>query len=155
MSRLSLLVMGLAMALASPNGVLGADPVPDPSLTPEQVMEIQLEALRRNDEPEKDAGIGQTWVFAHPNNKRITGPLERFAAMIKGPAYRMLVDHRAHTVEPVAINEETAMFAVTVVPASGPVVFYTWRLEKVRIGSLAGSWMTIAVSAPLRRGDSI
>ena len=32
----------------------------------------------KNNYPNKDAGIKQTWEFAHPNNQRITGPLERF-----------------------------------------------------------------------------
>ena len=26
----------------------------------------------------KDSGIEQTWNFAHPNNKKVTGPLPNF-----------------------------------------------------------------------------
>jgi hypothetical protein len=58
---------------------------PDPALSPAEVVEIQLTALQANDAPQTDAGIAQIWVFAHPDNKRMTGPLPRFAQMIKGP----------------------------------------------------------------------
>jgi hypothetical protein len=54
---------------------------PDANLAPERVVQIQLEALQRND----SQGIAQTWAFAHPVNKKVTGPLERFESMIKSP----------------------------------------------------------------------
>jgi len=128
---------------------------PDPGLSPERVVEIQLDALQHNDDPHKDAGIARAWAFAHPLNKIVTGPLQRFASMIKSPGYRMLVDHRAHSIRRVVVMEETALFAVAVVPASGPLVFYQWKLEKVQDGALAGDWLTVAVSPPIRREDSI
>ncbi len=37
----------------------------------------------KNDNPYKDRGIIQTWEFAHPNNRKMTGPLESFKNMIK------------------------------------------------------------------------
>ena len=39
------------------------------------VLKIQLEALKNNNIPSTDFGIEQTWLFAHPNNKVATGPL--------------------------------------------------------------------------------
>ena len=47
---------------------------PNPGLKPFEVLMIQLNSLKDNDNPYKDAGIEQTWEFAHPNNKAITGP---------------------------------------------------------------------------------
>jgi hypothetical protein len=41
---------------------------PNPALSPEDVVAIQLNALQTNDTPETDAGIAQTWAFAHPDN---------------------------------------------------------------------------------------
>ena len=61
--------------------------LPGPGLSPVEVVAIQLTALQANDAPETDAGIAQTWAFAHPDNQRMTGPLPRFAQMIKGPQY--------------------------------------------------------------------
>ena len=128
---------------------------PNPALAPEEVVSIQLEALQHNDEPSEDAGIERTWAFAHPDNKRVTGPLDRFKAMIKSPGYRMLLDHRAHRISRVAVSGDKARFTVTVTPASGPVVFYHWRLRKVETGPNQGAWMTIAVSPPLEKGNTI
>lgn len=151
------LSVGLAAVMWLGGAALCGDIVagPDPGLSPERVVEIQLDALQHNDNPHKDAGIARTWAFAHPDNKLVTGPLQRFTEMIKSPGYRPLVDHRAHSVQRVVVTRKTALFAVTVVPAKGPVVFYQWKLEKVKSGSLAGDWMTVAVSPPLQQGDSI
>jgi len=124
---------------------------PTPSLPPDRVVEIQLQALQNNDEPREDAGIEQTWAFAHPANRAVTGPLERFAAMVRNPAYRMLVNHREHATTRVAVTADRAMFAVKVVPVSGDPVFYQWQLAKAP----SGAWMTIAVSPPVERGDTI
>ena len=150
-SSLALSVLILVALPALARGLLD----PDPSLTPERVLEIQLQSLQRNDVPAPDAGIAQTWAFAHPDNKRVTGPLERFAAMIKGPSFRMLLGHREHTIQTVVQTGSYALFAVTIVTAADRRVSYRWELSKVRSGAFAGSWMTVAVSPPLRAGDAI
>ena len=51
---------------------------PDPSIGPKEVILIQLKALQKNNSPFDDAGIEQTWEFAHPNNRMYTGPLDNF-----------------------------------------------------------------------------
>jgi Domain of unknown function (DUF4864) len=127
---------------------------PDPALSPAEVVAIQLDALQANDAG-TDAGIAQTWAFAHPDNKRMTGPLPRFAQMIKGPQYRMLLNHRSHEVQEVSHTDEEAVFAVTVTTATGDVVGHRWTVAQVRDGEHAGAWMTIAVSPPVAVGQAI
>ena len=51
---------------------------PGPDLTPEQVIAIQLNALKNNDRPATDHGIRITFNFASPGNKASTGPLATF-----------------------------------------------------------------------------
>ena len=69
-------LVALALLVAAPSWA--ADLLrPDPALSPAEVVAIQLDALQTNDTPEADAGIAQTWAFAHPDNKRVTGPLPR------------------------------------------------------------------------------
>ena len=51
---------------------------PNISLKPFDVLMIQLNSLQNNNVPYKDAGIKQAWEFAHPDNKKMTGPLEKF-----------------------------------------------------------------------------
>jgi Domain of unknown function (DUF4864) len=129
--------------------------VPDPALSPAEVVEIQLTALQANDAPESDAGIAQTWAFAHPDNKRMTGPLPRFTQMIKGPQYRILLNHQSHEVKEVSRTDSQAVFAVTVTAENGEVFGYSWTVEKVAHGENAGAWMTVAVSPPVKLGDAI
>ena len=56
---------------------------PNSTICPKEVVKIQLSGLQQNDLEYKDSGIEQTWKFAHPNNKRVTGPLSNFKMMIK------------------------------------------------------------------------
>jgi hypothetical protein len=127
----------------------------DLALSPAEVVEAQLSALQRNDSPEVDAGIAQTRAFAHPDNKRVTGPLPRFAQMIKGPQFHMLLDHRAHEIQEIARTDDAVAFAVTVTAGSGEVVIYQWQVGKVADGEHAGAWMTTAVSPPIPAGTAI
>ena len=55
---------------------------PNNGIEPYQVVKIQLRSLKNNDDPFKNAGIEQTWEFAHPKNKKFTGPLERFKNLL-------------------------------------------------------------------------
>ena len=71
---------------------------PNPKLFPENVVSIQLTALQKKNIPYKDAGIEQTWEFAHPNNRRFTGPLLRFISMMHTPAYSTMLDHKEHNI---------------------------------------------------------
>ena len=66
---------------------------PNISLKPFDVLMIQLNSLQNNNVPYKNAGIEQTWVFAHPDNKKMTGPLEKFKQMIYSKSYEILINH--------------------------------------------------------------
>ena len=87
---------------------------PNNGIEPIQVVKIQLRGLMNNDEPKKDSGIEQTWEFAHPNNQRYTGPLDKFKSMLKGESYSMLLNHKEHKVDQVYLTNEVAMYEVTI-----------------------------------------
>lgn len=129
--------------------------LPDPALSPAQVVDIQLTALQANDTPEPDAGIAQTWAFAHPDNKRFTGPLPRFAQMIKGPQYGVLLGHRSHQIKEAFRTDREAVFAVFVTTRTGELVGFRWGVAKVESGKDAGAWMTVSVSPPIPVGRAI
>lgn len=151
--RPALLALGF-LGIAAPS--YAADlRMPDPALAPEEVVAIQLDALQANDTPDADAGIAQTWAFAHPDNKLVTGPLPRFAQMIKGPQYHMLLDHRSHQIKEALRTDNEAVFAVLVTTATGEVVGFRWGVAKVEGGEDAGAWMTVSVSPPIPVGEAI
>jgi hypothetical protein len=144
----------IGWSMAAPS--LAADLLlPDPDLSPAEVVAIQLSALQANDTPERDAGIAQTFAFAHPDNRRVTGPLPRFAQMIKGPQYQVLLGHRAHEINEVFRDDDQAAFAVIVTSRTGEVVGFRWAVARVAEGEHAGAWMTVAVSPPVPVGRAI
>lgn len=128
---------------------------PDPSIPPERVVEIQLQALQTNDHPSRDFGIVQTWIFAHPKNKRITGPMERFAVMIKGPNYKMMINHRQHIIKSVVVTNSYALFDVSIITQNQLRASFKWEVSKVSSGPNQGSWMTTAVSPPIEAKDTV
>ena len=87
---------------------------PNNTISPKEVVKIQLSGLQQNDLEYKDSGIEQTWQFAHPNNKRVTGPLNNFKMMIKSDSYRMMINHLSHTITELGSSDKWAQFEVII-----------------------------------------
>mgnify|MGYP001376535989 CR=1 FL=1 len=129
---------------------------PNKKIKPDQVVEIQLKGLMNNDNPYTDIGIEQTWEFAHPKNKKYTGPLEKFKVMIKGESFNMLVGHKEYKIEKVYLNESVATFLVTILDSDKNYYKFKWQVEKyINEGPLKDCWLTTAVSQPVSLGSSI
>ena len=129
---------------------------PSADIEPNEVVKIQLSALMKNDFPNKDSGIFQTWEFAHPNNQRVTGPIERFKNMLKTDSYSMLLNHTTHEVLEVYKSDKVATFQVTVLDKEKKYYKFKWQVEKYKIdGSLKDCWLTTAVSQPIPLGSSV
>ena len=129
---------------------------PNNEIEPIQVVKIQLRGLKNNNELYKDAGIEQTWEFAHPKNKNVTGPIEKFKVMLKGDSYSMLLNHIEHKVEQISVSEKMASFEVTVLDDKKRYYKFKWIVEKyVKDGPLKGCWLTTIVSQPVSLGSSI
>ena len=129
---------------------------PNNNIEPYQVLRIQLNGLKTNDDPNKDSGIVQTWEFAHPNNQKNTGPLNRFINMLKGDSYEMLLNHLEHEVFQLQINDKIASYEVTILNKSKKYYKFKWIVEKyTKDGPLKGCWLTVMVSAPQPLGSSV
>ena len=109
--------------------------------------------LQHNDSPTTDAGIRQTWAFAHPRNRLMTGPLERFTTMLKGPGYDMMLNHASHEIVPTNSSEGWRRFDVFMEAGNGRGMQFEWIVEKVTKGWFKDCWMTVAVSAPRLAGQ--
>lgn len=129
--------------------------IPDKNLNPSDVIRIQLRALQNNDDPYKDAGIEQTWNFAHPRNKSLTGPLPRFKAMLYDPIYNILLYHTSHELKLVERKDNMEIYAVSVLSKNNKNYIYIWIVQKVRNGKFKDCWLTTSVSSPQYDGDSI
>ena len=129
---------------------------PNISLTPYDVISIQLNSLQRNNMPFKDAGIEQIWRFAHPNNKKITGPLEKFKKMIYSESYQMLIEHENNEIVILSENASRSVYKVYILSNDKKKYSYIWQVEKVQTeGDLKDCWMTTSVSAPEFIGEVI
>lgn len=120
-------------------------PIPDVSLQPGDIVKIVLDALANNDYPFPDAGIETTFNFASPANKSNTGPLERFAQMVKGPVFRTMLGHESYEVSEVVMNENRAYQLIRLITANGTEVHFAFRLGLQIEGEYKGMWMTEAV----------
>ena len=125
---------------------------PNPDIAPAEVIAIQLNGLQHNDSPETDAGIRQTWAFAHPRNRAMTGPLKRFTTMLKGQGYDVMLNHASHEIVPANSGEGWRQFDVFMETKNGEVMQFSWIVEKVKNGHYKNCWMTVAVSAPRLTG---
>ena len=129
---------------------------PTKLILPAEVIRIQLLGLMDNDKHFKDSGIEQTWNFAHPDNKKNTGPLSKFKIMIKGNAYNMLLDHLSHTITEVGSADKWAQFEVIILDREKIYHKFNWRVEKYTAeGLLKDCWLTTMVSNPISLGSSI
>ena len=129
---------------------------PKKDILPSEVVKIQLTGLQNNDSYFKDGGIEQTWNFAHPNNKRVTGPLDNFKRMIKSDSYQMMIDHLSHTITEVGSSDKWAQFEVIILDRNKIYHKFNWQVEKYTVdGALKDCWMTTMVSSPISLGSSI
>ena len=123
---------------------------PNPSLKPIEVISIQLNALKDNNNPYLNAGVAQTWEFAHPSNRMYTGPLENFVKMMYAPSYIIMLNHSDHNIIYVSDKDFITHFFVEITDKEGNKFGFTWTLEKVITESkFKDCWMTVAVSQPL------
>ena len=129
---------------------------PNSEIKPSDVVKIQLLGLQKNDERFEDSGIEQTWNFAHPNNKKATGPLDKFKRMIKGNNYQMMINHLSHTITQIKRGDSWVQFEVILLDKEKIYHKFNWQVEKyTKEGPLKDCWLTTIVSSPEPLGSSI
>jgi len=111
---LGLLTWSLAFAAHAAD----AAPKPDPSLSPADVVKIQLNALANIDKPSRDAGFETVFGFASPGNRSQTGPVKRFAALVR-EGYPALLNHRSATLADTVIQRDEAVQGVEIIDRVG------------------------------------
>lgn len=126
---------------------------PKKTLSAKEVILIQLNALKNNDQ--NDSGIEQTWLFAHPKNKLVTGPYPRFRIMLYDPHYQILLNHKSHSINLIQSDDKKFVYGVNVVSKDNQNFFYEWHIEKGTEENCNNCWFTSAVSYPQVKGQNI
>ena len=144
---LALSLGAVSSAFAQENAPRGTDPlsdalVPEPGLSPGDVIRIQLEALRHNDD--QDRGIAVAFRFASPANRANTGPLSRFIAMIENGPYALMLDFREADYGPVETATDQARQRVTLTGARTTMTYWFY-LSRQSEAPYEDCWMTDAV----------
>ena len=129
---------------------------PNNGIKPYQVIKIQLTGLMNNDIPNKNSGIEQTWQFAHPSNKKYTGPLSKFVNLLKSESYNMLLNHLESEIIEVFKTNNKYGFEVIILANDKNYYKFQWIVEKYyNDGPLKDCWLTTSVSSPVSLGSSI
>lgn len=130
---------------ATTSATTPASGTPDPNLSPSDVVRVVVEALGHNDAPYPDAGIATTFNFASPENKKMTGPLERFTPIVKAPAYRPLLEYFKVEYGQAALRGDHAQVLVLLTDEDGQQNNFVFILSRQTEGELKGCWMTDGV----------
>ena len=126
---------------------------PNIKFDPYDVVKIQLEALKQNDS--QDKGIRQTWLFAHPDNKKVTGPYKNFRSMIYGQQYKFLINHTSHKIKLITNSPNTFVYRIEILSENKKLFFYEWHVQKGSNAECNNCWFTSAVSKPVDQGNTI
>jgi hypothetical protein len=126
---------------------------PNNKFTPYDVVKIQLDALKLNDA--NDKGIKQTWLFAHPNNKKATGPYAKFRIMLYGQQYRFLLNHLSHKIELKMNSPDRYIYRIEILAKDKQLLYYEWHVRKGSDDKCKDCWFTSVVSQPMGQGNTI
>lgn len=113
---------------------------PGPDLSPDQVVQRQLEAFQNN--AENDAGIATAYRFASPDYRKQTGTVMRFAAIVRTPDFQALLGFQTAELGQLTIDDDRAMQVVLLEDDQGNVDLFLFELVKMRDGPLEGCWLT-------------
>jgi len=118
---------------------------PQPSFGPQEVVDLQVKAMQRNNYPYENHGIEIAYRFASPENRRNTGPLERFQQMVNNDIYRSLLNAQRYGLDDVEVDGDVAVQKVTLIDVEDQPVVYFFQLSKQQDGPYKDCWMTDSV----------
>jgi len=93
---------------------LVAQPRPNPTLGPTEVIRTVVEALHNYNTPAPNAGIFTVYQFASPANRQNTGPYGKFLRLVRVPDFAPLLTRGATTYGPLALSGDRAEQEITI-----------------------------------------
>ena len=128
-----------------------ADILPNDKFSASDVVQIQLMSLQSNTYDNK--GIYQCWIFAHPENKKYTGPFKSFSNMIKNKPYDKLLNSKFFKTKILFENKNNARIEVLLDGKNNRRYKIFWSLGRARINTeCQNCWMTLGVTQPFDMG---
>ena len=125
-----------------------SDILPNDLFSSIEVVELQMSSLQTNTK-NNNSGIYQCWLFAHPENKKYTGPFNNFKRMISDTSYKILLNSTKFKVKLLKENKNNATYSVNVDAYDNKRYNLTWVLEKASVSQdCKNCWMTTSVTQP-------
>ena len=142
-----LLIISLSLFFLNFNKVY-SDVLPNDIFSSAEVIELQMTSLQTNSKI-NNSGIYQCWLFAHPENKKYTGPFTNFKSMISHTSYNILLNSLKFKTKLLSKNEKITKFSVDVDAYDNKRYNLTWVLEKTYLNEdCMNCWMTTSVTQP-------
>ena len=125
-----------------------SDVLPNDIFSSAEVVELQMTSLQTNSKI-NNLGIYQCWLFAHPENKKYTGPFTNFKSMISDTSYNVLLNSLKFKTKLLSKNEKITKFSVDVDAYDNKRYNLMWVLEKTYLNKdCMNCWMTTSVTQP-------
>tara|TARA_B110001450_G_scaffold8194_1_gene8236 strand:- start:105 stop:563 length:459 start_codon:yes stop_codon:yes gene_type:complete len=113
-----------------------------------EVVELQMTSLQTNSKINNE-GIYQCWLFAHPENKKYTGPFSNFKRMIADTSYKILLNSIKFKTQLISKSDKFIKYSVVIDAFDNKRYQLDWVLEKAKLNKdCKNCWMTTVVTQP-------
>ena len=118
-------------------------------IEPNVVLTEILESYKNFSESPQKA-IDTIWDNAHPSNREITGPKDRFERMLLTEPYSSILDLKEYSFIKTIETEESQHYEIKILAKNNSYFEVTWvfQLDLCLSDSENKCWLTVAVTAP-------
>ncbi|MDG1882468.1 MAG: hypothetical protein P8J21_02105 [Alphaproteobacteria bacterium] len=142
-----LLILTLSLFVINNNKAL-SNVLPNDIFSAIEVVELQMTSLQTNSKI-NNAGIYQCWLFAHPENKKYTGPFSNFKRMIANTSYKILLNSIKFKTQLISKSDKVIKYSVVIDAFDNKRYQLDWILEKAKLNKdCKNCWMTTVVTQP-------
>jgi len=142
-----LLILTLSLFVINNNKAL-SNVLPNDIFSAIEVVELQMTSLQTNSKINNE-GIYQCWLFAHPENKKYTGPFSNFKRMIADTSYKILLNSIKFKTQLISKSDKVIKYSVVIDAFDNKRYQLDWVLEKAKLNKdCKNCWMTTVVTQP-------
>ena len=142
-----LLILTLSLFVFNNNKAL-SHVLPNDIFSAIEVVELQMTSLQTNPKINNE-GIYQCWLFAHPENKKYTGPFSNFKRMIADTSYKILLNSIKFKTQLISKSDKVIKYSVDIDAFDNKRYQLDWVLEKAKLNkNCKNCWMTTVVTQP-------
>ena len=142
-----LLILTLSLFVINNNKAL-SNVLPNDIFSAIEVVELQMTSLQTNSKI-NNAGIYQCWLFAHPENKKYTGPFSNFKRMIADTSYKILLNSIKFKTQLISKSDKVIKYSLVIDAFDNKRYQLDWVLEKAKLNKdCKNCWMTTVVTQP-------